>query len=88
MEQLSHFKDDNEPHHLRNVTSKITFTTNLDFTLEGAIIVQENGPENLATKCDLLRRLDDSLDASVPILTSTSGLTCSSMQVALAKHPE
>ncbi|KAN0110009.1 3-hydroxyacyl-CoA dehydrogenase, NAD binding domain containing protein [Hyaloscypha variabilis] len=85
---LGHFTDKGESDHLARVLAKITFTTDLESALEGAILVQENGPEDLNIKLDLLQKLDELLDATVPILASTSGLTCSSMQAALSRFPE
>ncbi|CZR62329.1 related to 3-hydroxybutyryl-CoA dehydrogenase [Phialocephala subalpina] len=87
LHQLGHFNSSPSSNHLKDVSARITFTMNLSSTLQDATFVQENGPEDLATKTDLLRALDATLDASIPILTSTSGLTCSSMQSFLTNHP-
>lgn len=88
LQRLDHFKSDAKHQPVADTFARITFTTDLRFALEDVSLVQENGPENLEIKLDLLQKLDNLLDASVPILTSTSGLTCSSMQVALGKCPE
>jgi len=87
--QLGHFPSSNPlESDLKITTSRITFTTDLATALVGADFVQENGPESLSIKAELLSKLDQLLDPSIPILTSTSGLLCSSMQSSLSKHPE
>jgi 3-hydroxyacyl-CoA dehydrogenase len=87
--QLGHFASlSSLDSNLKTITSRITFTTDLATALVGVNFVQENGPESLSVKAELLSQLDDLLDASIPILTSTSGLTCSSMQSSLRKHPD
>ncbi|KAK0120842.1 hypothetical protein ONS96_011043 [Cadophora gregata f. sp. sojae] len=67
-------------------SSTITFTTSLPTALLNADFVQENGPENLSIKSTLLTQIDALLPPNIPILTSTSGLTCSSLFPAL-QHP-
>ncbi|TDZ39205.1 L-carnitine dehydrogenase [Colletotrichum spinosum] len=72
-----------------NVTD-ILFTTNLEEALDGADFVQENGPEKL----DFKRRLFNDMAAltrrDTIIATSSSGLTCSSVQEGMqpSSHPE
>ncbi|KAG4424661.1 hypothetical protein IFR04_002194 [Cadophora malorum] len=66
--------------------SPITFTTSLSTGLLNADFIQENGPENLSIKSTLLTQIDALLPPHIPILTSTSGLTCSSLSPAL-QHP-
>jgi carnitine 3-dehydrogenase len=66
---------------------RLTFSKNVAEVLSGVDFVQENGPERL----DLKRQLIASIDAAIPdhaiIATSSSGILISSIQDA-AKHPE
>ena len=48
--------------------------------VEGAELVQENGPENLATKRALYAQIDDALDPDAVVASSTSGLMPSALQ--------
>ena len=66
---------------------RLVFDKNLKKVLEGVDFVQENGPERL----DIKRQLIASIDAAIPnyaiIATSSSGILISSIQDA-ARHPE
>src|SRR4029077_13259610 len=66
---------------------RLTFSKNLGEALSDVDFVQENGPERL----DIKRELVASIDAAIPdhalIATSSSGILISSIQDA-AKHPE
>lgn len=53
-----------------------------------ADLVVESGPERLDIKQEIFRELDRSTDADVLLLSSSSGLTPSSIQEACARHPE
>ena len=89
LQELGHYKTSaGFDINLEYTSSRIMFTTDLPNALESAEIVQENGPEDSEIKAKILAELDDLLDPSVLILTSTSGLPCSSMQRALTKSPE
>ena len=70
------------------MTSLISFSTDLETTLHDVDFVQENGPERLEPKLDLLARIDALVKPTTLIASSTSGFMCSSMQGALAQHPE
>lgn len=76
--------DNKITHH--SPSQNVLFTTDLASALLNADFVQENGPENLEIKSALLKEMDSILPSHVPILTSTSGLTCSSLAPAL-EHP-
>lgn len=69
-------------------TYTVKFTTDLTTALEGADLVQENSPEQLHVKHPLLQKIDEITKPSALICSSTSGLTCSSMQTALQHHPD
>lgn len=60
--------------------SDILFTTALEDALEGADFVQENGPERLQFKQELFDQIALSVAADTIIATSSSGLTCTSIQ--------
>ncbi|MDH3455060.1 MAG: 3-hydroxyacyl-CoA dehydrogenase NAD-binding domain-containing protein, partial [Desulfuromonadales bacterium] len=59
-----------------------------DFSrLGGVDFVQENGPDRIEIKHDLVRQLERVIDPAVPIVSSTSSLLASELQSG-AKHPE
>ncbi|KAL1864547.1 hypothetical protein Daus18300_007562 [Diaporthe australafricana] len=60
--------------------SDILFTTTLEDALEGADFVQENGPEKLQFKQELFDKIAQAVAHDTIIATSSSGLTCSSIQ--------
>lgn len=60
--------------------SDVLFTTTLEDALEGADFVQENGPERLQFKQELFEKIALSVAADTIIATSSSGLTCTSIQ--------
>ncbi|KAK8009380.1 3-hydroxyacyl-CoA dehydrogenase [Apiospora marii] len=68
----------------------IIFTTDLAAALQGAQLVQENGPERLDFKRELFSKMAKHLSADAIIATSSSGLTCSSIQEGMeaAARPE
>jgi 3-hydroxyacyl-CoA dehydrogenase len=66
---------------------RLTFSANLNEALKGADFVQENGPERLDIKRDLIAAIDAAVPEHVLIATSSSGILISSIQDA-AKHPE
>lgn len=71
--------------------SDILFTTKLEEALEQDVdLVQENGPEKLEFKQDLFAKIAALVRADTIIATSSSGLTCSSIQqgMAASTHPE
>ncbi|MEO0569960.1 MAG: 3-hydroxyacyl-CoA dehydrogenase [Pseudomonadota bacterium] len=57
------------------VLQRITVAATLDDALDGAIYVQENGPEDVHVKRQITRSLDDLTATDVPIGSSTSGIT-------------
>jgi carnitine 3-dehydrogenase len=73
---------------LEAIESLVSFTTSLVVALENADLIQENGPENLLVKLTLLRNIDESMKPGALVLSSTSGIAPSSMQVAFQKHPD
>lgn len=68
--------------------SKVSFTADLTRAVEGADLVQENGPERIEFKRKLYGQLDELLAADVIIASSSSGLTMSEIQLACRSHPE
>jgi carnitine 3-dehydrogenase len=67
--------------------SRLTFNKNLSEVLSGVDFVQENGPERLDIKRELIASIDAAVADHVLIATSSSGILISSIQDA-AKHPE
>jgi carnitine 3-dehydrogenase len=65
---------------------KLSFTSDLEAAVSEAQFVQENGPERLDIKIDLLRRLDSATQSQVIIASSSSGLMISQVQGA-CRHP-
>ncbi|KAF5000262.1 hypothetical protein FGRMN_1894 [Fusarium graminum] len=61
----------------------VVFTTSLAEALQGVDFVQENGPERLDFKRKLFQEIGEALGPDVIIATSSSGLTCSSIQEGL-----
>ncbi|KAG8159827.1 hypothetical protein KVR01_010464 [Diaporthe batatas] len=70
--------------------SDILFTTSLEDALKGAEFVQENGPERLQFKQELFDNIAKTVAEDTIIATSSSGLTCSSIQEGMlaSSHPE
>lgn len=67
--------------------SRLTFSKNLGEVLSDVDFVQENGPERLETKRELVASIDAVIPDHAIIATSSSGILISSLQDA-AKHPE
>lgn len=70
--------------------SDILFTTTLEDALKDADFVQENGPERLQFKQELFDKIAETVAEDTIIATSSSGLTCSSIQDGMlaTSHPE
>ena len=66
---------------------RLTFGTDISEILSGVDFVQENGPERLDIKRDLIAHIDAATPDHAIIATSSSGILISSIQDA-AKHPE
>lgn len=68
----------------------ITFTTDLRTALQHADFVQENGPERLQLKQQMFTEMAGLVRPDVILATSSSGLTCSSIQEGMpsSAHPE
>src|SRR5260221_1480314 len=66
---------------------RLTFENNLDKALAEVDFVQENGPERLDIKRDMIAAIDAAVPEHALIATSSSGILISSIQDA-AKHPE
>jgi carnitine 3-dehydrogenase len=66
---------------------RLTFGKDLAEVLSGVDFVQENGPERLDTKRELMASIDAAIPDHALIATSSSGILISSIQDA-AKHPE
>lgn len=65
-------------------TMRISLHDTLEEAVQGVDFVQENVPERVAVKTDVLTRLDRVVPADVVIATSTSGLLLSDFQEALS----
>jgi len=68
--------------------SRLSFSADLPTAVEGADLVQENGPERLDFKKKLYGQLDELLSPDVIIASSSSGLTMSEIQSGCPSHPE
>jgi 3-hydroxyacyl-CoA dehydrogenase len=68
--------------------SSLKFTAALAQAVDGADLIQENGPERIDFKQKLYGQLDELLPADVIIASSSSGLTMSEIQKGAASHPE
>ncbi|KAH6614820.1 3-hydroxyacyl-CoA dehydrogenase [Boeremia exigua] len=68
----------------------IVFTTNLGDALQHADFVQENGPERLELKQKMFEEMASLVRRDVILATSSSGLTCSSIQagMSVSSNPE
>jgi 3-hydroxyacyl-CoA dehydrogenase len=66
---------------------RLTFSRTLEGAVRGAEFIQENGPERLDVKRDLIAKIDDAVSSDALIATSSSGILISSIQDA-AGHPE
>jgi carnitine 3-dehydrogenase len=64
--------------------ARLSFHTDLHAALSGADFVQENLPEKLDLKQDVLHRLDEYLPIGVVIASSTSGIRASLLQAGMA----
>jgi 3-hydroxyacyl-CoA dehydrogenase len=65
---------------------RLTFSRNLEEAVRGAEFIQENGPERLEIKRDLIAKIDAAASSGALIATSSSGILVSSIQDA-AMHP-
>ena len=68
--------------------SNLKFSAALAQAVDGADLVQENGPERIDFKQKLYGQLDELLSPDVIIASSSSGLTMSEIQKGAASHPE
>jgi 3-hydroxyacyl-CoA dehydrogenase len=67
---------------------RLAFTADLPEAVNGADLVQENGPERIDFKKQLYGQLDGLLPSDVIIASSSSGLTMSEIQSGCPSHPE
>ena len=67
--------------------ARLTFVDSLEEAVVGADLVQENVPERIELKREVLARLDAATDAQVVIGSSTSGFKPSDLQQDCAKAP-
>jgi carnitine 3-dehydrogenase len=61
-------------------SGEIAFSSDLDAALQGVDFVQENAPENLEIKQELLPRIERAVDDEVVIASSSSALLVSELQ--------
>lgn len=66
-----------KPSDAPKILKRITTASSLEDALDGAIYVQENGPENVEVKREITLALDSIAAADVPIGSSTSGISAS-----------
>ncbi|MFI0471622.1 L-carnitine dehydrogenase [Halomonas sp. HMF6819] len=66
---------------------RVRFADTLEEAIEGADLIQENVPERLALKRDVLARLDQAADETVLIGSSTSGFKPSELQAECTRAP-
>jgi 3-hydroxyacyl-CoA dehydrogenase len=67
--------------------ARLKFESDLTSTVAGAAFIQENGPERVDIKRDLIARID-AAPPNTLIATSSSGILISEIQNAAARHPE
>src|SRR5690554_60550 len=67
--------------------SRLSFSGDLQRTVEGAVFIQENGPERVDIKRETMKQIDAAAPADSLIATSSSGIRISDIQDT-AKHPE
>lgn len=67
--------------------SRLSFSGDLQRTVEGAVFIQENGPERVDIKRETMKQIDAAAPADSLISTSSSGIRISDIQDT-AKHPE
>ena len=70
-----------------DLTTGLTVSGSLDEAVDGAEIVQENGPERLAFKQELLASIERAASDDTLLLSSTSSLPATPLAAKLA-HPE
>jgi carnitine 3-dehydrogenase len=68
--------------------ARLKFDGDLESTVAQAVFIQENGPERVDIKRDLIARIDAAAPADTLIATSSSGILISEIQNAAAHHPE
>jgi carnitine 3-dehydrogenase len=66
----------------------LDFTADPQQAVQGADLVQENGPEVLDLKQRLFAALDEAAGPEVVLASSSSGLTPSELQAGCTRHPE
>ena len=66
-----------EPSQMPQIINRISYTQDLKAALQGAIYIQENGPERLEFKHEITELLDSIAKDDVPIGSSTSGISAS-----------
>jgi 3-hydroxyacyl-CoA dehydrogenase len=68
--------------------ARLTFIADVPAAVNGADLVQENGPERIDFKRKLYHQLDELLPEKVIIASSSSGLIMSEIQMDCRLHPE
>lgn len=66
---------------------RLTFHEQLPAAVEGAVFIQENGPERVEIKRETMKQIDAAAPVDTVIATSSSGIRISDIQDA-ATHPE
>lgn len=66
---------------------RLSIADSIGHAVDGAQVVQENGPENLAIKHELLASIESASASQTLILSSTSALTATELASELS-HPE
>ncbi len=70
------------------VRDRLHFVSDIGAAVSGADFVQENGPERLEIKHEVLAEIDGATPAGVVIASSSSGLGPTELQSACANEPE
>lgn len=74
-----------DPRNTEDALAKLSFHTDLQEAVSGADFVQENLPEKLELKQDVLHQLDEILPVETVIASSTSGIQASLLQARMTK---
>ena len=70
-----------------SLSDRLEITTSVEEAVHGADVIQENGPENLTIKQELLATIERAAAPDALILSSTSSMPATPMAAKLA-HPE
>jgi hypothetical protein len=69
-----------------DLTQRLKIVDSLESAVDGAQVVQENGPEILAVKHQMLAQIEEATAADALLLSSTSAITATALAAKL-RHP-